>query len=180
ARDRPPPVASLGSGGRGVLPRGHAHRAAGRWLRRPPALTALPQGDRGARTARPRGLRRSGTRPRAQAPGQPRAALGGPRLLRRLPLAPGDDHEAARRGRAQLARALRAGPGGHARRRRGELVRAGALCAAARPPAVAAPAARGRAPADRARAGAVTSVVIPNWNGARWLPGCLDSLAAES
>ncbi|HXD57565.1 MAG TPA: glycosyltransferase family 2 protein [Thermoleophilaceae bacterium] len=25
----------------------------------------------------------------------------------------------------------------------------------------------------------MTAVVIPNWNGARWLPGCLDSLAAE-
>ena len=28
--------------------------------------------------------------------------------------------------------------------------------------------------------GAVISVVIPNWNGRRWLPGCLSALAART
>ena len=32
----------------------------------------------------------------------------------------------------------------------------------------------------RAEGGMRTGVVIPNWNGARWLEACLDSVAAQT
>ncbi len=41
------------------------------------------------------------------------------------------------------------------------------------------PGGAGRSVRGRARTGVILSVVIPNWNGMRWLPGCLASIAAQ-
>src|SRR5205823_7667080 len=63
-----------------------------------------------------------------------------------------------------------------ARRGRRELLRRGALRAPARAPHRSA--ARDGEGRDSGRR--VTSAVIPNWNGRRWLPGCLASIAAQT
>ena len=63
----------------------------------------------------------------------------------------------------------------------GELVPGRAPRAAARaPPVEAGRAARRRRHRPGPRRVSAPAVVIPNWNGARWLPGCLDSLAAQT